>query len=106
MSDEREANPLIQRVDALMKRQQEDSQRARQEVPLLTEVVEPTAAGSTKGDEAIIDDIVRVLLVRLMPEMNKQIADLRGALERELRKSARDAVAQAIAAARKAKPKT
>lgn len=102
-TNERETNRLIQRVDALMKRQQEDSQRAVQEVPLLTEVVEPGAGGVKKGDDALIEDIVRVLLVRLMPEMNKQIASLRTALEKELRRAARDAVAQAIAAARKAK---
>ncbi len=35
----KDANRLIERVDALMKRQQEDSRRAGEEVPLLTEIV-------------------------------------------------------------------
>src|SRR5690349_17250819 len=107
MAEERDANPLIQRVDALMRRQQEDSQRAVQEVPVLTEVVEPdspAARAGKKADEALLADIERVLLVRLMPELNRHLATLRGELEKELRKSVREAVAQAIAAARKAKP--
>ena len=107
MSEDREPNALIQRVDALIKRQQEDSQRAVQEVPLLTEVVEPDASGARearKADAALADDIERVLLVRLMPELNKQIAALRSELEKGLRKAVRDAVVEAILAARKARP--
>ena len=108
MSDDKDSNPLIQRVDALMRRQQEDSQRAVQEVPLLTEVVEPPAAStpeSKKADAALADDIERILLVRLMPELNKQIAALRSELEKGLRKAVREAVVEAILAARKARPK-
>lgn len=108
MSEEREPNRLIKRVDALMRRQQEDSQRAVQEVPLLTEVVEPKAeaptAATKQGDEALVEDIERVLVVRLIPELNKQIAALRGELEKELRRAVREAVAHAIAV-RKTKPK-
>jgi hypothetical protein len=107
MSEKAESNPLSARVDELVRRQQEDSQRAVQEVPLLTEVVEPDTAASReakRADAALIDDIERVLLVRLLPEINKQIAVLRGDLEKELRKAVREAVGQAVAAARKAKP--
>ena len=98
--EERDANLLVKRVDALMRRQQEDSQRAVQEVPLLTEVVEhdpAVAAEKKRADEALVEDIERVLLVRLVPELNKQIANLRGELEKELRRSVREAVAHAIA---------
>lgn len=108
MSEEKESNLLIQRVDSLIRRQQEDSQRAVQEVPLLTEVVEPEVAStpeSKKADAALADDIERVLLVRLMPELNKQIAALRSELEKGLRKAVREAVVEAILAARKARPK-
>ena len=107
MSDDKEANLLVGRVDALMRRQQEDSQRAVQEVPLLTEVVEPDKAltdESKKAEAALADDIERILLVRLMPELNKQIAALRGELEKGLRKAVRDAVVEAILAARKVRP--
>ena len=106
MTEERDENLLVKRVDALMRRQQEDSQRAVLEVPVLTEVVDldPAAAAEKKRiDEALVEDIVRVLLVRLVPELNKQIANLRGELEKELRRSVREAVAHAIAQ-RQSKP--
>ena len=102
----REQNPLVARVDALMKRQQEDSLRAVEEVPLLTEIVEhdpAAAAASAARDEALAADIERVLVVRLVPELNKQIAALRSELEMELRRSVREAVEHALAA-RKANP--
>jgi len=107
MSEGRESNRLIKRVDALMKRQQEDSQRAVEEVPLLTEIVEHEAAtappGALPGEETLAADIERVLVVRLVPELNKQIAGLRSELEKELRRSVREAVEHALAA-RKANP--
>ena len=102
----REQNPLVARVDALMKRQQEDSLRAVEEVPLLTEIVEhdpAAAAASAARDEALAADIERVLVVRLVPELNKQIAALRSELEKQLRRSVREAVEHALAA-RKANP--
>jgi hypothetical protein len=102
----KDANQLIARVDALMKRQQEDSLRAVEEVPLLTEIVEDnpaTAAENRKRDVALAADIERVLVVRLIPELNKQIAGLRSQLEKELRRSVREAVDHALAA-RKAGP--
>ena len=96
MSDGREegkdANQLIARVDQLIRRQQEDSLRAVEEVPLLTEVVEQdpaaaaAAAASAARDEALAGDIERVLVVRLIPELNKQIAGLRSELEKQLRR--------------------
>jgi len=102
-------NPLVARVDALMKRAQEESLRAVEEVPLLTEIVEhdPAAraasAASAARDEALASDIERVLVVRLVPELNKQIAVLRSELEKQLRRSVREAVEHALAA-RKANP--
>ena len=107
MTEKSDSNPLIARVDALVRRQQEDSQRAVQEVPLLTEVVEPDRAAtreSRKAEEALVEDMVRILLARLMPEINQQIAALRAELEKALRKSVQEAVTKAVAAARKAKP--
>jgi len=107
MSEGRDPNRLIERVDALMRRQQEDTQRAVEEVPLLTEIVAPDAAAQSPeaahGEKALAEDIERVLVVRLIPELNKQIAGLRSELEKELRRSVREAVEHALAA-RKAKP--
>jgi len=105
-NDGRDPNQLIARVDALMKRQQEDSLRAVEEVPLLTDVVEQDAAAAANQaarDEALATDIERVLVVRLIPELNRQIAGLRSQLEKELRRSVREAVEHALAA-RKASP--
>jgi len=107
VSDVRDPNQLIARVDQLIKRQQEDSLRAVEEVPLLTEIVEhdpAEAAAAAARDEALAADIERVLVVRLIPELNKQIAALRSELEKQLRRSVRDAVEHALAA-RKANPK-
>ena len=109
-NDGRDANQLIARVDELIKRQQEDTLRTVEEVPLLTEVVEhdPAEAAANAAhaarDEALAGDIERVLVVRLIPELNKQIAGMRSELEKELRRSVREAVEHALAA-RKAKPK-
>ena len=112
MSEERnegrDANQLIARVDALIKRQQEDTLRTVEEVPLLTEIVErdpAEAAANAARDEALAADIERVLVVRLIPELNKQIAGLRSELEKELRRSVREAVEHALAL-RKANPKS
>jgi adenosylcobinamide amidohydrolase len=106
----KDANQLIARVDQLIRRQQEDSLRAVEEVPLLTEIVEqdPAAAAASAAsaarDEALATDIERVLVVRLIPELNKQIAGLRSELEKQLRRSVREAVEHALAA-RKANSK-
>lgn len=99
--EERGPNPLIARVDALMKHAQEESLRAVEEVPLLTDVVEhdaKAAAAAAARDEALAADIERVLVVRLIPELNKQIAGLRSELEKQLRRSVREAVEHALAA--------
>ena len=107
--ESKDANQLIARVDQLIKRQQEESLRAVEEVPLLTEIVEQdpaeAAANAARAarDEALATDIERVLVVRLIPELNKQIAGLRSELEKQLRRSVREAVEHALAA-RKANP--
>jgi hypothetical protein len=101
--DRRDPMNLSARVDALMKRQQEETLRAVEEVPILTEIVEQDpakAAAAAARDEALALDIERVLVVRLIPELNKQIGALRGELEKELRRSVREAVEHALAARR------
>ncbi len=97
----RDPNHLFARVDALMKRQQEESQRAVEEVPVLTEEVDPgapPAAPAPPVEEALAADIERVLVVRLIPELNRQVATLRTELEKQLRRSVREAVEHALAA--------
>jgi hypothetical protein len=101
MSENRDPNRLIERVDALMRRQQEDSQRAVEEVPLLTEIVAHDVAAQSPeavhAEKALAADIERIMVVRLIPELNKQIAGLRSELEKELRRSVRQAVEHALA---------
>jgi hypothetical protein len=103
----KDANRLIERVDALMKRQQEDSRRAGEEVPLLTEIVahdeKAAAPEAARAEKTLAADIERVLLVRLVPEVNRHIASLRSELEKGLRRSVREAVEHALAE-RRAKP--
>jgi hypothetical protein len=103
----KDPNRLIERVDALMKRQQEDSRRAVEEVPLLTEIVahdeKAAAPEAAHAEKTLAADIERVLLVRLVPEVNRHIASLRSELEKGLRRSVRDAVEHALAE-RRAKP--
>ena len=76
-------------------------------MPLLTEIVahDETAAvpGAADPDKALAAGIERVLLVRLVPEVNKQIASLRSELEKGLRRSVREAVEHALAE-RRTKP--
>ena len=90
-----------------MRRQQEESQRATEEVPLLTEIVAhdavPAAADAAPADKLLAEDLERVLVVRLIPELNRQIATLRAQLEKELRRSVWEAVDHALAT-RKPKP--
>lgn len=82
MTDEsrREANPLVQRVDALLKRHQ-DVLGVEGEVPVLTEIVESDAAAGAapKFDAATVEALARMLeravLERLGPEVDRVIAE-------------------------------
>jgi hypothetical protein len=102
----RDGNPLFRRVDALIRRSKEVAQ---EEVPVLTEIAdpgEPAPAVEPKLDEeALAGDLERALVARLAPELDRRLAALRAELEKELRRAARDAVANALAA-RQAKPPT
>jgi len=98
VNDEREPNRLIDRVDELMKLLRE----AREEVPVLTEIVEgeapppPPAPGAS--EEALAADLERALVARIAPELDRRLAGLRAELEKELRRAVRDAVAHALVA--------
>jgi len=102
VSDEaRESNPLVQRVDALLRRHQEAAKSAEEEVPLLTEIVASAAEASapTPGPNAdrLAADLERALVARLAPEFDRRLGVLRADLERELRRAVREAVAHALA---------
>jgi hypothetical protein len=107
VSDEGETNPLIRRVDALVRSHREEARRADEEVPLLTEVVGPGSEGfaapAPAREDALAADLERALVARLAPEFERRLAGLRLELERDLRRAVREAVAHALAA-RKAEP--
>ena len=53
----------------------------------------PTSTAGTYGST----DLERILLARLVPELDRQVAALRGELEKDIRRIVREAVAQALA---------
>lgn len=90
-------NPLVQRVDALLKRHQEAAPGA-EDLPVLTEVVDPnTPAGSAaldaKAVEALSRELERAVLARLENELQPALA----ALGEAMRAAIREAVAGAVA---------
>src|SRR4051812_41801436 len=72
-----DVNPLVQRVDALLRRRTEPSSAA--EVPVLTEIVaeEPTArrAVDAAALEALARELERAVLARLGPEVERVIEE-------------------------------
>jgi len=96
----RESNPLIGRVDALLKRAMPE--RAPGEVPVLTEVVADELAKRRTGiDRAVLEkialDVERAVLARLGPELERVVNEnLHRALDTALGK-ALDAVRAELA---------
>ncbi len=70
-------NPLVERVDALMRRQA--SPRAESDVPVLTEVVNderaPRYAVDPAALEALARELERAVLERLGPEVDRVIEE-------------------------------
>jgi hypothetical protein len=62
------ADPLVQRVDALLRRQKDASAGGDEDVPVLTEIVEPGAA------EALAFELERAVLQRLEAELAPALA--------------------------------
>jgi len=71
----KEFNPLVQRVDALLRRHQ-DTRKPQDDVPVLTEIVDPTAARPAHGVdraavEALAEELENAVLLRLAPELDR-----------------------------------
>jgi hypothetical protein len=71
-------NPLVERVDALLRRHQQGQQAPRPDdgVPVLTEIVDPHArpaapAVDMKLVEAFADELETAVLLRLAPELDR-----------------------------------
>ena len=63
-------DPLIGRVDALLRRHQEGAAQGADDVPVLTEVVEPAAQAA----EALARELERAVLQRLEHELQPLLA--------------------------------
>jgi len=62
------ADPLVQRVDTLLRRQQDAATGGTEDVPVLTEIVEPGAA------QALAFELERAVLQRLEAELPQALA--------------------------------
>jgi hypothetical protein len=89
-------DPLIGRVDALLRRHQEGAPAGADDVPVLTEVVEPAAQAA----EALARELERAVLQRLERELQPLLAAalreaVAAAVRRELEARSLDAAALA-----------
>lgn len=100
----RDPNPLVQRVDALLKRHQ-DAVPARDDLPVLTEIVDPQArpgpaALDAVAVEALSRELERAVLQRLENELQPALAALGEALRAVLREAVSAAIARELQARR------
>ena len=115
---ERPANPLVERVDALLSRHK-DPAAGGADVPVLTEIVEDAAQRKSGFDpealEALARELERAVLERLGPEVDRVIEEklartlstvvgqsvdvMRTELTRNVTQMVRDAVAASVARA-------
>ena len=120
MSDEeRQPNPLIRSVDALLRRGQ-DPQRGETDVPVLTEIVDDERAQrppavNAEALEALARELERAVLERLGPEVDRVIEEklahtlasvlgqsmdgMRSALTQNVTQMVREAIAASVARA-------
>jgi hypothetical protein len=91
VSEGRDPNPLVERVDALLKRHRDATGMGEDDVPVLTEVVDAAArvAVPPAGADALAAEIERAVLERLAPEIEDMV-----------RSAVREAVVRALAPAR------
>jgi hypothetical protein len=92
-----DSNPLVQRVDALLRRHREAASES-DDLPVLTEIVDPHAPGATAAldaaaVEALAHELERAVLARLEGELQPAL----DALGQSLREALREAVAGAVA---------
>jgi len=113
--DARELNPLVQRVDALLRSHRGEGQRSDTDVPILTDVVDLVSEGEQgfdpKAVEALALELERAVLTRLGNELDRVIEQqlarslselldgARADLTASVRKMVRDAVSAAVSAA-------
>jgi hypothetical protein len=121
-----ERNPLVERVDALLRRHRQQQERAspapappppEDDIPVLTEVVDASPSGSPvearRNDNALAREIERAVLEKVLTDLDRSIESrlnratgevveqvldsLRAELSLGLRQVVREAVATAVA---------
>ncbi len=101
MSDEarRERNALIRRVDELAQRHQQV--QVQEEVPLLTEIVDPVPAPAPAIPAQELEEtaarLEKMVLEQIMPELDRAIEAVHADLKTEIAISVRRAVREALA---------
>lgn len=89
-------NPLVQRVDALLKRHREAAPAA--DLPVLTEIVDPSApAAQAALDAAAVEALSRELERAVLQRLEKELQPALAAMGDALRAALHDAVAVAVA---------
>lgn len=102
MSDEHEVNPLVQRVDALLRSHHEQALKAELEIPVLTEELDPETAASpgavAPATRELLEAIEAAVLERLWPELERilerQLQELRAEIAASFRQAVREAIAR------------
>ena len=99
MSDEHDLNPLVQRVDALLRRHQEQAQKAEADIPVLTDTFDQEPAGRVApATQELLDAIEAAVLERLWPELDRilerQLQELRAEMAASFRQAVRHAISR------------
>lgn len=109
--DDKDLNPLVQRVDALLRSHRADGPRSDSDVPILTDVVdlvsEQEDAFDPKAVEALALELERAVLNRLGEELDRVIeqrlarslGELLDSARADLTASVRQMVREAVSAA-------
>jgi hypothetical protein len=113
--EHREVNPLVGRVDALLRRHHEALRAVDDDVPVLTDVVDAEARARRAVDDAALqalaDALERAVLEQLGPElervierrlaraMDEALQGARAELAENMRQMVREAVAASVAQA-------
>ena len=89
-------NPLVQRVDALLKRHQEAA--PAEDLPVLTEIVDPGASAAQAAlDAAAVQALSRELERAVLQRLERELQPALAAMGEALRAALHDAVAVAVA---------
>lgn len=89
-------NPLVERVDALLKRHH-DAAPGREDLPVLTEIVDPSnPAGPAALDAAAVEALSRELERAVLQRLEDQLQPTLAALGQALRVALREAVTGAV----------